>query len=218
LDDASKRGVNTLGDRGMSPRKVPDGLADKLTTAASGFAVSFDDIGMDDIATASGIPRATLYYYFAGKNDVLAFLLESMLDDLRISVSTALDVEGDTRTRLQALVRAQLAHLAANPAAAQLLLMNLGRAGRLGVIASGIEAGFYAPVRQILTDGIDTGELADIDIDVTATAMYGAVTIVGLRSLVTTGGIDVDTVAANLFPVFWSGIAAPRPSARRSRR
>jgi len=202
----------------MSPRKVPDGLVEKLTSAASGFAVSFDDIGMEDIAAASGIPRATLYYHFAGKNDVLAFLLESMLDDLRISVSTALEVEGDTQTRLHAVMRAQLAHLAANPAAAQLLLMNLGRAGRLGVIASGIEAGFHAPVRHILEDGVDAGDLIAIDIDVTATAMYGAVTIVGLRTLVTTGRIDVDAVADHLFPVFWTGISAPRQRAGRSRR
>ena len=202
----------------MSHRAVPEGLAEKLTAAASDLALSFDEVRMEDIATASGIPRATLYYYFAGKNDVLAFLLESMLDDLRISVSTALDVAGDTQTRLQAVMRAQLGHLAANPAAAQLLLMNLGRAGRLGVIASGLETGFQEPVRGILADGVDAGELLDMDVDVTATAMYGAVTIVGLRTLVTTGGIDVDAITDHLFPVFWSGIAAQRARARRSRR
>jgi AcrR family transcriptional regulator len=202
----------------VSPRPVPEGLAEKLTSAASDLALSFDEVRMEDIATASGIPRATLYYYFAGKNDVLAFLLESMLDDLRISVATALDVEGDTQTRLQAVMRAQLGHLAANPAAAQLLLMNLGRAGRLGVIASGLETGFQEPVRGILADGVDAGELLDMDVDVTATAMYGAVTIVGLRTLVTTGGIDADAVADHLFPVFWSGIAATTSRARRSRR
>src|SRR3546814_10272062 len=85
----------------MSPRQVPPGLADKLTSAAGGFAVAFDDIRMEDIASASGIPRATLYYYFAGKDDVLAFLLRSMLDDLQVSVDTALEVRGDTRARLR---------------------------------------------------------------------------------------------------------------------
>ena len=201
----------------MSPRKVPATLADKLTSAASGFAVSFDDIGMEDIAAASGIPRATLYYYFSGKDDVLAFLLQSMLDDLRISVATALEGDGDTHTRLEAVVRAQLAHLAANPAASQLLMMNLGRAGRLGVIAAGIDAGFHGPVRDILASGVAAGELTEVDVDVTATAIYGAVTIVGLRSLVTNGFLDVDATADRLFPVFWSGIAATaRP--RRSKR
>ena len=201
----------------MSPRQVPDGLADKLTSAAAGFAVAFDDLRMEDIATASGIPRATLYYYFAGKDDVLSFLLRSMLDDLRVSVATALEVEGDTHTRLRAVMRAQFGHLAANPAASQLLVMNLGRAGRVGTIASGLDDGFHAPVRQILTDGIAAGHLTTIDVDVTAAAMFGAVTVVGLRSLVATGDLDVEGTTDRLFPVFWSGIAAP-PKTRRTKR
>lgn len=202
----------------MSARKVPVGLADKLTSAAAEFATAFDDVGMDDIASASGIPRATLYYYFAGKDDVLAFLLRSLFEDLRVSVSAALDVEGDTRTRLDAVVRAQLAHLAANPAAAQLLLMNLGRAGRLGAIASGIDAGFHGPVRRILADGVAAGDLVDLDVEVTATAIYGAVTFVGLQSLLVSGGIDVETTADRLFPTFWSGVSAPRRATWRAAR
>jgi TetR/AcrR family transcriptional regulator len=219
LDDASKHLVEATPGRPLvTNRTVPGGLADKLTSAAAGFASAFDEVRMEDIATASGIPRATLYYYFAGKDDVLAFLLRSMLDDLRISVATALEAKGDTRARLDAVVRAQLAHLAANPAASQLLLMNLGRAGRLGQIASGIDAGFHAPVRHILTGGVATGELVDIDIEVTATAIYASVTFVGLQSLLVTGGIDVDGTADRLFPVFWEGVAAPRAKTSRAKR
>ena len=190
---------------------MPPGLADKLTSAAAGFAVAFDDLRMEDIASASGIPRATLYYYFAGKDDLLAFLLRSMLDDLQVSVDTALEVRGDTRTRLRAVMRAQLGHLAANPAAAQLLIMNLGRAGRVSTIGSGIDNGFHAPVRQILADGVAAGDLVDLDVDVAAAALFGAVTIVGLRSLVSTGSVDVDATTDRLFPVFWSGMAAAKP-------
>lgn len=193
----------------MSPRRVPPGLADKLTAAAAGFGVAFDDLRMEDIASASGIPRATLYYYFAGKDDVLAYVLRSMLDDLQVSVDTALEVRGDSRTRLRAVMRAQFGHLAANPAAAQLLIMNLGRAGGVGMIAAGIDDGFHEPVRQILADGIAAGDLVDVDVDLTAAALFGAVTVVGLRSLVSTGTVDVDVTTDRLFPVFWSGIAAP---------
>jgi AcrR family transcriptional regulator len=196
----------------VSARAVPDALARRLTAAAAGgFASSFYEVRMEDIAAASGVPRATLYYYFAGKDDVLAFLLRSMLDDLRVSVATALEAGGSARTRLQAVVRAQLAHLAANPATSQLLLMNLGRAARAGQIAGGIDAGFHGPVCEILRDGILSGEIGDVDVEVAATAVYAAVTIVGLQLLVAAGAIDVDGIADRLFPLFWSGLAAPRP-------
>jgi TetR/AcrR family transcriptional regulator len=186
----------------VSPRAVPEALAHKLTAAAAGeFASSFDAVRMEDIAAASGVPRATLYYYFAGKDDVLAFLLRSMLDDLRLSVATALEVGGSARTRLEAVVRAQLAHLAANPATSQLLLMNLGRAGLADQIAGGIDAGFHGPVREILRDGISRGDIVDVDVELAATAVYAAVTIVGLQSLVVAGAIDVDGIADRLFPL-----------------
>jgi TetR/AcrR family transcriptional regulator len=192
----------------MSTRTPPERLVERLTSAAAGFAVTFDDVGMDDIAAASGIPRATLYYYFAGKDEVLSFLLRSMLNDLRVSVSTAEEAGGEVKERLRAVMRAQFAHLAANPAAAQLLLMNLGRAGRLGVIARGIETGFHEPVRRILAEGIAAGELVEVDIDSITTAMYGAITILGLRSIVVLGALDPDGATDGLFPVFWTGMTS----------
>lgn len=183
----------------MSTRSLPTELAEKLANALSDAAMSFGEIRMADIAAATGVSRTTLYYYFASKDDVLAFLIRSMLDDLGTSVEAALAVEGDAFTRLRAVVRAQLDHLAANPATSQLLLMNLGRTGQVAQIASGIDAGFDAPVRQVLRDGVAAGELGELDVELTATAIYASVTIVGLRSLVLTGGIDVSEVADRLF-------------------
>lgn len=198
-------------------REVPDALADKLAAAADSYASSFDDVRMDDIARASGIPRATLYYYFSGKEDLLAFLLGSMLADLRVSVAGAAQSPGDTRVRLDAVVRAQLRHLGANPAIGQLLLANLGKAGKLPDIAAGVNDGFHAPVRAILADGVRDGILVELDVDIASTALFGAVTIVGFQSLLTEGRIDVDRVADALFPLFWSGMARP-PQARLTRK
>lgn len=196
-------------------RQVPATMVAKLTAAASSFASTFDDVRMDDIATASSIPRATLYYYFSGKDDVLAFLLRSMLADLRVSVTTAADIdEGDPGVRLAAVIRAQLDHLAANPGVAQLLLANLGKAGRLPAIGAGIDEGFHAPVRRILADGVDNGTLAQLDVEVTTTALFGAVTIVGFQGLLVDHRIDVERAADALFALFWSGIThrhPPRP-------
>ena len=193
-------------------------LAAKLLGAADAYSASFDDVRMDDIANASGIPRATLYYYFSGKDDLLAFLLGTMLADLRVAVSGAVLSAGDTRSRLEAVVRAQLGHLGANPFIGQLLLANLGKAGKLPDIAAGINDGFHAPVREILADGVQEGVLVGLDPDITAAALYGAVTVVGLRSLLTQGLIEVDRITDSLFPLFWSGIARPRPTRSRAKR
>ena len=105
----------TSSDSLQVTHAVPEGLASRLSESAESFTAGFHDIRMEDIAKASGIPRATLYYHFSGKDEVLTFLLRAMLADLKVSVAAAADVEGDTNARLASVVHAQLNHLAANP-------------------------------------------------------------------------------------------------------
>ncbi len=218
----SKPGARSSGAaRPVTPvgvREVPESLADKLLGAAAEIGSSFDDVRMDDIASASGIPRATLYYYFAGKDDVLAFLLRAALIDLAESASQAVDREGDAATRLLAVIEAQLQHLADNPATSQLLIANLGKAGQLPDIAARIEAGFHTPVRKLLEEGVADGTIRAVeDPELGASAFFGAVLVVGLRLLVVDGTMDVTRVTASLAQMFWHGIApdSSRPIPRR---
>ncbi len=187
-------------------RPAPDAMADKLMATSGELAASWDDIRIGDIAAASGVPRATLYYYFSSKEDVLQFLLRRMLDRLTAAVAAADDPEADPPERLAAVVRAQLAHLGEFPATAQLLTSNLGKAGKLPDIAAGINEAFHEPVRRLLALGSETGTLRPVDPEIAATALYGAVTIVGLRSLLIDGEIDVESISKEILPMFWSGL------------
>jgi AcrR family transcriptional regulator len=185
-------------------RKPPSHLAQKLAASADGFAATFDDLRMDDIAEISGIPRATLYYYFAGKDDILAFLLQSQLEALKTKLATASTGGGSLKARLTELVRLQLAEIAASPAAAQLLLSNLGRLGKLPDLAASVQDVFLAPIDHLLGQAGSAGEI-------TSSAIFGAVTVVGLRAIVLDGWLDADRLAAQLVDLFWTGLAAPAP-------
>jgi TetR/AcrR family transcriptional regulator len=191
-------------------RQVPKAMAAKLVASADGLVTSWDDVRMDDIASTSGVPRATLYYYFSSKEDVLAFLLHQLLDALTDAVAEADRPDQPVPDRLAAVVRSQLSHLGESPAVAQLLVSNLGKAGKLPDIAAAINAAFHEPVRRLLVLGAEDGSLRAVDPELAATALYGAVTVVGLRCLVIEGSIDVDRVTAQLLPMFWAGL---RPEA-----
>jgi TetR/AcrR family transcriptional regulator len=201
-------------------REVPEAIARKLTAAAGAFAASFEDLRMDDIARSSGIPRATLYYYFSGKDDILGFLFAAMLSEIRVSLAAAAGASGSVRDRLGGLVRALLGHMAARPAAAQLLLTNLGRAGKLPDMAAGLQAAAYDPFASVVADGVRSGELQCEDVALTAVALFGAVCIAGLQALVTEGHVDERRLATTLEGLFWSGLAAEAAptAARRSPR
>jgi AcrR family transcriptional regulator len=192
-------------------REVPAEMATKLAAATSSLLADFDSLQMGDIAAAAGVARSSLYYYFTNKDDVLAYLLRSVLDELTTTTAAAASGPGNPAFRLGAVIQAQLEHLNNHPAASQLLIANLGRAGKLPEIAAHVNQGFEEPVRRLLAEGAADGSLRTLpDDDLGAAALFGAVLVIGLRSLVREGRIDVERVTRMIGPMFWHGLA-PTP-------
>jgi AcrR family transcriptional regulator len=186
-------------------RKVPADIARKLVTATGTLSASLDDLRMDDIAHASGVPRATLYYHFSGKEDVLAFLHDALLEGFRENVRAP--EEGTARSRVTALIERQLTHIAGHPAVTQLLVLNLGKLGKFSELASSANHPIVEPFRAILVDGVRSGELRDIDVDAVAIAMSDAVHTLGLRAVVAGTMDDATELAERFVDLLWNGIA-----------
>ncbi len=191
-------------------KQVPQAIAAKLALAAPVFAEhGFEAAKIDDVARAIDVPRATLYYYFSGKEDILAFLLQAMLAEVATQVQLAVRTEGSGRERLRAVLRAQLEVLGGNPDTAQLLVTNIGRAGRLTEIAAAVDSAFHAPVRDTLAEGSKDGSLREVDVERTASALFGAVLLVGLREILLHGSLSPDEVLADVEVVVMDGLATP---------
>src|SRR5690606_38301845 len=146
-DMASKRPAAVGTERARAAtlvgvREVPGDMVAKLEAAADELLARFDELQMADIAAAAGIARSSLYYYFANKDDVLSFFLRSTLQALTEATGPEVAAPGDPRSRLRAVIRAQLQHLNDHPSASQLLIANLGRVGKLPDIAASVAAGF----------------------------------------------------------------------------
>jgi AcrR family transcriptional regulator len=189
-------------------REVPAAIAAKIPAAASVFAEhGFDAARIDDVARSIGVPRATLYYYFAGKEDILAFLLRSLLEDVATAVQQAVATQASGAKRLMAVLGAQLEVQAAQPQTALLLVANIGRAGRLTDIAADVDVAFHAPVRAVLADGIADGSIREVDIERATSAIFGAVILTGLHEIVANGGFDPDEVLADVAAVVLRGLA-----------
>jgi AcrR family transcriptional regulator len=186
-------------------QEIPDDIARRLRETAERIGTSFDDMTMEAIVEATGIPRATLYYHFRSREQVLAFLLSATLRDISEAVEQAASSSAPVPDRLVGVVQAQLQTMAANPATTQLLVANLGRAGKLPDIAAGIDRAFRIPLQQLLVDGAADGSLKAVDPEVTATAIFGAVTVVGLNAIMREGSLDVDRVLGGLVAL-WGGI------------
>jgi AcrR family transcriptional regulator len=192
-------------------REVPDGIAERLDAAARVFAdQGFDQTRIEDIAQATGVPRATLYYYFTGKEDILAWLLRQMLAEMAEAVAGAAAGAGTARERLTAVIRAKVEVIARHPATGRALLADLGRAGRIPDIAAAIRAAFHSPVRQLLTEGEADGTLRPVgDPETTVAAIYGAISTAAAHFLVADNRVDSDRVAGEVTTFLLDGLGGP---------
>ncbi len=198
-------------------RKVPRQIADRLPAAAALFAErGLNDTKIEDVAAATGVPKATLYYYFAGKEDILAFLLEDVLHQIASEVRAIVASNGDGARRLHAVIGAQLRLMAQRPAVCRALIGELGRAGRIPVVADMIGNAYLEPVEALLLEGAADGSLVEIDnARAAAIALFGAVTVSALTYLITDDALDEELVARTIHDVVFVGLR-PRGSQTRN--
>lgn len=166
-------------------RELPAGMRVKVLAAAELFAeYGLDATKMEDIAAATGVPKATLYYYFAGKEDILAFLFSEILDEVAKATETALKSGGTGAERLQAAIVAHLRIFEEFPAASRTLQFDLGRAARIPLVNERIESAYRGPIRALLEQGARDGSLRPVDHPrLVAVAILGAVTTVGINAI-----------------------------------
>lgn len=190
-------------------RQVPPEIDSKLNSAVEVFAAQgFDGARVEDLAAATGVSKATLYYYFAGKHEILAHLLGSLLDTMAKAVGEAVTADGTARDRLAGVIRAQLRVIADNPTTCLVLLSEFSRAGRVPEIAERIRAAFHEPVERVLREGLEDRSLRVHDVEAAGAALFGAVTLLGLHYLVAGRAVSVDAAAAQVEAMLMDGMGA----------
>lgn len=136
-----------------------------LVSAAGAFAEhGFEGARIDEISTAAGYAKGTVYGYFDSKAELLAAVLtlgvEEAIDHYRRGAA-----EGSVAERLRALAAADVALVKANEPVMKVIAREL-LAGRPET-AKALDAAvgpFYDEVRAIIDDGIKSGELrSDLD-------------------------------------------------------
>jgi TetR/AcrR family transcriptional regulator len=191
-------------------RALPAGMREKVLAAAELFAEhGLDATKMEDVAAATGVPKATLYYYFEGKEDILAFLFAEILDEVARAIDDALRTEGTAADRLRAAIVAHLRVFADFPAASRALQFDLGRAARIPLIDERIEAVCREPVRRLLEAGARDGSLRPVEHPrLVAVAILGAVTTVGINAVTPGPGRPIDEIAGDVIGFVLRGVGA----------
>jgi len=190
-------------------RTVPDDIARKLMAGADRLTVGFEDVRMDDLAQASGIPRATLYYHFPSRQDVLTFLYDTMLSEYRRTVRD--DGMGTARERLTRVLDRLLDQVTSHPGTAQITVANLGELGKLTEMATIDGDPLIREIEGILQDGVDSGEVRAIEVGPTAIVMSTLANTVVTRALVAGELEQRRGISEWLVGLMFDGVATPGP-------
>ena len=189
-------------------KQPPNDLVEKLLSASDSFGGTGLDISMDDVAQAADVPRATLYYYFSGRDDLVNFYLTHKLESVSTAMQKAVASEGSVVDRFGSVVRAMLHAMAAQPALCTELPEALRRArSTFSEVAMKADVVMRQPLRDLLIEGRANGELAFEDLDLTIDAVLGAVGQVALIRLQMHGELDAEAVGDQLIPLLMGGLS-----------
>lgn len=146
----------------------------------------FSSTTVDEIAERAGVAKGTVYYNFASKTMLFEELLRHGIELLTASLQSAADETaergGGPVDALDAMVRAGLGFIARYPSLTQLYVAELWRTNRAWQSTlMVVRRQAIAVIESVLREGVAAGELSeDIDIPLTASALFGMVLVAAL--------------------------------------
>jgi AcrR family transcriptional regulator len=131
--------------------------------------------GMREIAEEADLSAGNLYYYFAGKDEILLFCQERTLERLLGVVKATRSIPGSWAGRLRSVLSAHV-HCMLDDlegATAHLEVEALPEEMRTGIVEK--RDAYERAVRALVAEGVKAGELAPADPALVTRAMLGAV-------------------------------------------
>lgn len=144
----------------------PDDLTERLLAVGEAFLTDDPPQRLQDVAQAVGVSRASLYYYFSGRDDLVAFLVTEHAKEAGAAISRAVDGAGaDPETRLRAAVAELTAFLTEHPGLCSGVLGSMGTTAGLTEVVAVNERWVAGPLAALLEPvlpdgGSDPGEAA----------------------------------------------------------
>ncbi|HEX9864818.1 MAG TPA: TetR/AcrR family transcriptional regulator [Acidimicrobiia bacterium] len=168
----------------------PDHLAARLYDESAQILRLDGEVKLDEVATTIGVPRATLYYYFSGRDDLTAYLLTRHLEAGSEVFAPVLSGESGAGDKLRALLEAMIGFLAEHPGVCGGLLSALGSGIGMQEVMTANDRVIAAPLRDLLSQGRERGEFTFDDAGDTANILLGAMLITVLGRAVEGRSLD----------------------------
>jgi TetR/AcrR family transcriptional regulator len=166
--------------KGLTMKHVkapPPELARRLVSASEEVLRPGGEMRLEDVAALVGSARATLYYYFSGRDDLIAFLLQEHVTAASEAIAEAAHPGQPPGAQLRSAVTALAQFLGRHPGVCAGLLSFAGAAGQLRSVMAAKDDMLAAPIQRILEEGATAGQFSVADTADAANAILGAAMI-----------------------------------------
>ncbi|HEY2192579.1 MAG TPA: TetR/AcrR family transcriptional regulator [Actinomycetospora sp.] len=134
----------------------------------------YDAANLEDVAERLDVTKGSLYYYFAGKDELATAAIETLGTDWTERLE-GLPADGSPGRRLRTLVREHVAIAVREyPAALRLFLVPDSWPDTLRARIHDLRRRHDQVFRQVVREGVAAGEFAIVDEDATLQAMHAA--------------------------------------------
>jgi TetR/AcrR family transcriptional regulator len=161
-------------------RRPPSKLVQRLLSVSDEVLRLDPALRLEDIAALIGSSRATLYYHFSGRDDLVAFLVEEHLRVAAEIIELAVTPPGPPVVQLRSAITALVGFLGGQPGVCAGLLSFAGATGRLETLMAAKDAQLATPLRKLLDEGAATYQFTISDSRDAANAILGAALIATL--------------------------------------
>jgi len=183
-----------------------DRTAAMIIDSAAALLADRGEASVEEIAVAAGIGRATLYRYFANRDELLRAMAAASLEELAVRIKEA---DLDAVPFDEAVARLTRAIVTTGNKYAA-----LGRGGgRYSDAYSDVDGGVIEPIRALFRRGLADGSLRDNFPPDLLVSLFSGLVRGALYATDRQRGIEES--AAAITSLFLHGVRAPRPSAGR---
>jgi len=168
--------------------------------------LGYHETTMADIAEAASIGKGTIYWHFTSKQELFEAVIESGAKRLVQVVRQILDQPVDSREKLRRFILEHIRFYKQSSSLARILMQEHRPAKRKHRLWR-MRLGMINATEQILKEGIETGSLRPLDVEIIAPAIVGAVTAYAPFYLANQRQqLEPDDIANHLVELIFNGL------------
>lgn len=206
--------MGDTGTQGKAKRPSREARQEAILAAARS---EFEQRGYErtkvaDIASRIGVVEGTVFHHFGNKRELVLRVMERFYEEATAVQAQGLQGIEGLRNRLHYIIRFHLANMVNNASLCGVILReSRGLDRALTRDIRKLNQAYTEPFRQVLKEGVDSGELrADLNIPRVRDMVYGGIEHALWNLLNDDKPIDIDRAASDLTAVTMQGIAAPQ--------